>query len=89
MLSREGDQLNVHGPLTIDSVAAVLNASTELLPDVTRVNLSGVTEVDSAAVALLLEWRRQHAGTQLHFSHLPAALISLAELYGVVDLIPQ
>lgn len=89
MLSREGDQLNVDGPLTIDSVAAVLNASTELLPDVTRVNLSGVTEVDSAAVGLLLEWRRQRAGTQLLFSHLPAALISLAELYGVVDLIPQ
>lgn len=89
MLSREGDQLKVEGPLTIDSVAAVLNASTPMLDGVTQVDLSGVTEVDSAAVGLLLEWRRQRAGTQLRFAHLPAALISLAELYGVVDLIPQ
>ena len=89
MLSREGDQLKVDGPLTIDSVAGVLTASADKLQGVTSVDLSGVTEVDSAAIGLLLEWRRQRSGTDLRFAHLPAALTSLAELYGVVDLIPQ
>ena len=51
--------------------------------------LAGVTEVDSAAVSLLLEWRRAAAKAQreIEFANLPPALTSLAELYGVLDLI--
>lgn len=89
MLSRQGAQLSVTGPLTIDSVAAVLSASAGMLNGVDTVDLSAVTEVDSAALGLLLEWRRQAPDSKLHFSHLPAAVLSLAELYGVLDLLPQ
>ena len=89
MLSREGNQLQVTGPLTLDSVTAVLKESTGLLTGVNCVDLAGVTEVDSAAVGLLLEWRRQATNTALRFAHLPAPLVSLAELYGVADLLPQ
>lgn len=89
MLNRAGDQLQVTGPLTIDSVAAVLKESDGLLAGVRCVDLAGVTEVDSAAVGLLLEWRRQASGQALCFAHLPAPLVSLAELYGVADLLPQ
>ena len=57
---------------------------------VTLVDLAGVTEVDSSAVSLLLEWRRQVKGAALRFANLPPALKSLADLYGVAfDLIPQ
>ena len=89
MLTREGDQLKVVGPLNIGSVTGLLAQSSGLLAGVTVVDLGGVTEVDSAAVSLLLEWRRQAQNTALRFSNLPAALKSLADLYGVSDLIPQ
>jgi len=42
-----------------------------------------------AAVALLLEWRREAArlGKGLSFANLPANLLALADLYGVTGLI--
>ena len=88
MLMREGDQLKVAGPLNIESVSALLTQSSGMLNGVTVVDLGGVTEVDSAAVSLLLEWRRQAQNTTLRFAHLPTALASLADLYGVTELIP-
>ena len=87
MLTREGEVLKVAGPMNIDSAAALLSQSSGMLTDVQVVDLSAVTEVDSAAVSLLLEWRRQVK--TLRFANLPVALSSLAALYGVTDLIPQ
>ena len=89
MLTREGAVLKVAGPMNIESAAALLNQSNGLLSGVQIVDLAGVTEVDSAAVSLLLEWRRQAQNAALRFANLPAALKSLADLYGVADLIPQ
>jgi phospholipid transport system transporter-binding protein len=53
------------------------------------VDLGGVTEVDSAAVSLLLEWRREAARTnrRIEYRNVPANLITLAELYGVSELV--
>ena len=52
-------------------------------------DLSGVTEVDSAAVSLLFEWRRAAlaAGRSIRYVKLPGNLISLARLYGVTELV--
>ena len=53
------------------------------------VDLSGVTEVDSSAISLLLEWRREaaRAGRRVEFQNVPPNLRTLAELYGVSDLV--
>jgi phospholipid transport system transporter-binding protein len=53
------------------------------------VDLRGVTEVDSAAVSLLLEWRRQALASnrRIEYVNLPSNLKSLADLYGVYDLL--
>jgi phospholipid transport system transporter-binding protein len=53
------------------------------------VDLSGVTEVDSSAVSLLLEWRRaaQAASRRVEFVSIPSNLKSLADLYGVAELL--
>jgi phospholipid transport system transporter-binding protein len=53
------------------------------------VDLSGVTEVDSSAVSLLLEWRRQAfaAKRRIVYVNLPSNLKSLADLYGVSELL--
>ncbi|MCB1909844.1 MAG: STAS domain-containing protein [Rhodocyclaceae bacterium] len=56
--------------------------------DVAAIDLSAVTEVDSAAIAVLLAWRRR-AGRTLKFVAVPAALASLAELYRLDRLLDQ
>jgi phospholipid transport system transporter-binding protein len=55
----------------------------------TRFDLSAVREVDSAAVATLLAWRRaaQQLGVTLELTGLPSAVCSLATLYGVDGLL--
>jgi phospholipid transport system transporter-binding protein len=78
------------GPLTMDSVATVLAASNETpLPATGVIDLEHVEAVDSAGVALLLAWKRRAAaeGKPLAFAHLPASLASLAQLYGVEELL--
>ena len=78
------------GPLTMDSVATVLAASTETpLPASGVIDLERVEAVDSAGVALLLAWKRRAADDikPLVFAHLPASLASLAQLYGVEELL--
>lgn len=57
-------------------------------PEVT-LDLSGVTEVDSAAVSLLFEWRRAAlaANRSIRYVNLPENLVSLARLYGVTELV--
>jgi phospholipid transport system transporter-binding protein len=86
----EGDRWMPSGPLTMDSVANVLAASTETaLPASGIVDLSRIEAVDSAGVALLLAW--EHRGTSegksLTFANLPPSLASLAQLYGVEELL--
>lgn len=55
-----------------------------------EVDLAGVTEVDSVALSLLFEWVRQARVNRckLGYSNLPANLVSLATLYGVLDFLP-
>lgn len=86
----EGERWAPSGPLTMDSVSTVLSASVETaLPASGVVDLERIEAVDSAAVALLLAWKRRAdaEGKPLVFDHLPASLASLAQLYGVEELL--
>ena len=91
MISCDGDHCTLRGPLTMDNVVAVLDEGSRLLPGGPHivVDLAGVTEVDSAAVSLLLEWRRaaRRSGRKVEFANLSTNLKSLAALYGVSDLL--
>lgn len=90
MIRRDGDTCSVEGPLTLSSITAALAESEPMMtgPSLT-VDLAAVTDVDSAAVSLLLEWRRmaQARGFPLRYVNLPKNLNSLAELYGVREII--
>ncbi len=57
----------------------------------TAIDLSGLQQFDSAAVAALLAWQRAaaKAGTALRVVHPPAGIASLAKLYGVEHLLPR
>jgi len=54
-----------------------------------EIDLSRLERFDSAAVAALLEWQRaaQSAGLSLRIAGVPAGLQSLANLYGVAELL--
>ena len=55
MISCDGGHCTVQGPITMGNVTAVLAESSTLFSSPTVVvDLSGVTDVDSAAVSLLL-----------------------------------
>lgn len=56
-----------------------------------EVDLAGVTRCDSAALALLLEWagRARRSGTVLRYRSLPAALLAIAAISEVEDLLPR
>ena len=86
--------LAIQGELSFETIPAVLAETAEFaarpdLPERMTIDFAGITGVDSSAVALLLEWRRMalKRGKALTFSNLPANLLALAELYGVMDII--
>ena len=92
MITCNGGHCTVQGPITLDKVVSLLAESTTLFgaPQVT-VDLAAVTEVDSSALSLLLEWRRAAGrnGSRVRFLNLPANLKSLAQLYGVTELLGE
>jgi phospholipid transport system transporter-binding protein len=90
MISCEGGQCVLEGPITLTNVTTVLEDGKRAFrePEVV-VDLARVTEVDSAAVSLLLEWQREcrARNCRVVYVNLPSSLKTLADLYGVSDLI--
>jgi len=89
-LSVENGRWGLRGVLTIDSAGKVLAASSVApLPSSGIASLGGLERVDSAAVAVLLAWKRRamEEGTLLVFADVPSSLTALAQLYGVGQLI--
>jgi phospholipid transport system transporter-binding protein len=74
---------NDNAAALIDVGAAAIRAG-----DLT-IDLSAVKKVDSAAVALLLQWQREaaRAGKHVVFAGVPPALCSLATLYGMDEVL--
>jgi phospholipid transport system transporter-binding protein len=90
VITREGDRLLLQGPVTVGTVAALLAQARELLaPEVAVLDFEGVTEADSAAVALALECLREARRREqvLALANLPVSMQNLAELYDVSDLL--
>ena len=90
MIAIEGERATVSGSLTLANVNAVLEEGARAFkaPSLT-VDLGGVTEVDSTAVSLLLEWRRaaQREKRVIEYVNYPGNLKSLIQWYGVTDLL--
>lgn len=88
--SEDGARWLASGDITFANAGPVLAAAQELpLPSTGLVQCDGITAVDSAAVALLLALKRRGAeqGTPLKFVEVPAALVTLAALYDVEDIL--
>jgi phospholipid transport system transporter-binding protein len=92
MIEVVGDQMRVVGPMVITTATALKAAGLSALSAGARVvDLSAVTDADSAAVAVLLAWTRSAQDQQQSVSivHPPESIRSLAALYGVADLLPM
>jgi len=90
VIRRKGDSLILEGAVTLETVPGLIGAADEFLRQgASVIDFRGVTEVDSAAVALALEWlrRARDAGMGLQLANLPPAMENLAKLYGVSDLL--
>ena len=89
-ITQIGNRWEVTGHIAMDSANTLLEASRDLaLEENSVVDFSQVTEVDTSAVSLLLEWRRRAnaENKQLAYVNFPAGLTNLVALYGVADLI--
>lgn len=92
MIVRGNNQIRLVGPLTVPEVSALY---AEGLPSFIGgecvVDMAGVENVDSAALALLLCWQRaaQRAQARLRVCHVPDNLRALAAMYGLADLLSR
>ena len=91
MSDRDGGRMQVTSHLTIETVTSLFKNGLQTSGEIPLVvDLAQVETVDSAAVSLLLAWLReaQRSSVKLCFAHVPENLLSLARLYGVVDMLP-
>lgn len=91
MIERDGDRLRVRGAITLAVVTKLRAAGLEQIDrNGLIVDLSAVEESDSSALSLLLEWHREAKarGFSICYANLPENMRSLADVYGVLELIP-
>ena len=91
MIVREAGRLVVKVPLVMANARGLLDAGRAALQAGEQlIDFSEVTEADSSAIAVMLGWLRGAAASQssLKFAHVPAGVLSLAELYGLTELLP-
>lgn len=86
------DRAEVSGPLSFESVPGLFRRLEQRAAGETPVktiDLGGVSQADSAGLALLLEWqaRAQADGRQIAVRNAPDGLLSLARLCEAMDLL--
>lgn len=90
-MNQDAECLAVQGRLTIDTVPALFATGLRHLDSGNLyVDFTGVEAVDSAAISMLLGWKRaaQRSRHDLRVIGWPDDLLSLARLYGVDELLP-
>lgn len=78
-VDRDGDALRFHGPVLRDRVAALWLAAIPLLAGATTLDLGGVSELDSAGLALFGELMQRNPALRLAAT--PADFESLRQAY--------
>ncbi|MEM7281137.1 MAG: STAS domain-containing protein [Pseudomonadota bacterium] len=81
----------IAGELTFSTAGDVLEQSKEMFSDHTQleVDLAGVTQSDSAGLALLLEWVNwaKHDVREIKYLNMPKEIRAIAEISEVEDLL--
>jgi phospholipid transport system transporter-binding protein len=91
MIARDGERLRLSGSIGFEDALEWREA---VLAQIDRdglvIDLDGITEADSTALSLMLEWRREALarGFRVAYANLPEAVRSLAAVYGIAELLP-
>jgi len=89
-ITQQANQWRISGEVLMDNANTILSQSNTFpMTDNIEIDFSAVTDVDAAALSLIMEWQRRGlvSNCKVMFTHLPVNLMSLAELYGVTDFI--
>ena len=85
-------RFRIDGRLDFNSVIQALETSKHLFAELhaVQLDLSGVSAIDSAGLALLIEWisRAKRGKCNLVFSHVPAQAMAIARISDVEKLLP-
>ena len=89
-VSREPGYFKLEGPLVFETVASLFESLPKKAVNI-RIDLQGVTELDSSALALFLHWQRQAQalGANLQFLNASDNLNSLITLYNLKRVFPS
>ncbi|HET7202061.1 MAG TPA: STAS domain-containing protein [Steroidobacteraceae bacterium] len=84
-------RLEARGAICYDSAARALQAGLDLIPrgQACTIDLSKVTEADSAGLAVLVEWlatARKRKST-IHYEGIPAQILAVARISDLDDLL--
>lgn len=91
--SAESGVLQINGELTFSTVSTVLEQSRPLLASINGqvvMELADVERVDSAGLALLIQWMRmaREQGVEILFRHVPEQLLAIAHASDLDHIIP-
>jgi len=92
MIRISGDRVEVSGPMLMPDASKLLAEGEAAIAQRASVfDLSGVTEMDSSCLAVIFGWMRaaRDAGVTVRLLDPPRNLLSLAEVYGVTELLPS
>jgi len=87
-----GDRVFVHGPMTFQTVPTLYKTAlkfAKLTPLPKTIDLADVTQADSSALALLLEWQAWAKGREhcFHLVNVPSPLYALGQVMGVDQIL--
>jgi phospholipid transport system transporter-binding protein len=89
--SLSAGRLQARGAMTFENAARALQAGLNLIPRSGHctIDLSGVTEADSAGLAVLVEWlaTSRVRGSTIHYESLPAQLLAIARISDLDELL--
>lgn len=89
-ITQAGSEWKLSGEVVIHNATSILASSKALtMTPATKIDFSEVTNIDTAAISLIFEWKRraQKENQAIEFVNLPANLNSLTRLYGVDEMI--
>lgn len=91
MMRCAGNRVEVSGAMTLPGARILLDEGNAALAEAeTLFDLAAVTDVDSSSIAVIFAWLRtaREQGKTVHIANPPKELLSLAEVYGVTELLP-
>jgi phospholipid transport system transporter-binding protein len=90
MIRDLGDRIEVSGAMNMAAAKLLLSEGLDAASRGALFDLAGVTEVDSSGLAVVFGWQRAatRQGKNIRLANPPQILKSLADVYGVADLLP-